>query len=266
MTNILVPIGNSADAHHTLQYAVDFAADFGANVFVMEVFNATSKTGTLANISEKIAENSKERVKAVIGQINAKDINIKIASYNGELVSGLNEINKELGIDLVVLAPRSNDIQEELFLGYTSGRIVKQTNIPTLVVPRGTKYVPFKNVLVAFKSGILKRKRTINPLIAITDKHRANVNLLLVKTPGYSDEDLMVNSALMDISSQLTITENGTTYQGVLEHFQSKHPDLLCVFRRKRGFFKKLWEKSTILKAEFSAPIPVLILSAKKDE
>ena len=265
MKNILVPVGSSKNALSHLQYAVDFASDFGGNVFVMEVFNATSKAGTLANVSEKIAESSKERLKGVINQIDAREIEIKIASYNGELVDGLNEIDKGLGIDLIILAPRSHDIQEELFLGYTSGRIIKQTDIPTLVVPRGTKYKAFKNVLVAFKSGILKRKRTIDPLITIIDKHRANVNLLLVKTPGYSDDDLKVNTALMDISSQLTITENPTTYQGVLEHFQSKHPDLLCVFRRKRGFFKKLWEKSTILKAEFSAPIPVLILSSKKD-
>ena len=69
----------------------------------------------------------------------------------------------------------------------------------------------------------------------------------------------------MDISEQLTLTENATTYQGVLEHFQSQHPDLLCVFRRKRGFFKKLWEKNTILKSEFFVKIPVLMLRVKKD-
>jgi len=87
----------------------------------------------------------------------------------------------------------------------------------------------------------------------------------MVKTPGYSDDDLMIDTALMDISSQLTFTENPTTYHGVLEHFQAQQPDLLCVFRRKRGFFKKLWEKSTISKSEFYAPIPVLVLSVKKD-
>lgn len=265
MKNILVPIGTSPDASETLQYAVDFATDFGAKVYVMEVFNVTSKTGTLANVSEKVAESGKERLKGVINQINAKQIDIKIASYNGEMVDGLKEIDKELGIDLIILAPRSNDIQEEAYLGHTSGKIVKQTNIPTLVVPKGTAYEAFHNILVAFKSGILKRKRILNPLITISEKHRSDVNLLLVKTPKYSDDDLKINTALMDISSQLTITENATTYLGVLEHFQSKHPELLCVFRRKRGFFKKLWEKSTILKSEFSVPIPVLILSTKKD-
>jgi len=265
MTNILVPIGTSTNAHETLQYAVDFATDFGANIYVMDVFNVTTKAGTLANISKKVEESSKERLKTVIDKINAKSISIKIATYNGKIATGLLEIDKELGIDLIILSPRSHDIQEELYLGNTSGKIVKQTDLPTLVVPRGTVYSTFNSVLVAFKSGIVKRKRILDPLVTITTKHRSTVSLLFVKTPGYSDDDLKVDTALMDISSQLTITENATTYQGVLEHFQSKHPDLLCVFRRKRGFFKKLWEKSTILKSEFFAPVPVLILSVKKD-
>jgi nucleotide-binding universal stress UspA family protein len=265
MNNILVPIGTSTDAYKTLQYAVDFASDFGAQIYVMEVFNVTSKTGSLANVSEKIADSGKERIKGIIDEIDAKQVDIKVVTYNGELADGINNLNKELEIDLIILAPRSHDIQEELYLGNTSGRIIKQTNIPALVIPKGTSYKAFENVLVAFKSGILKRKRILNPLMNITDRHKSNINLLLVKTPGYSDEDLQVNSALMDISSQLTISENATTYLGVLEHFQSKHPDLLCVFRRKRGFFKKLWEKSTILKSEFSVPIPVLVLGVKKD-
>lgn len=265
MMNILVPIGTSSNANETLQYAVDFAADFGAQVYVMEVFNATGKAGTLTNVTQKIAESGKERLKEVIAKVQTKDVSIKIASFNGELQDGLKEIDKGIGIDLIILAPRSNDIKEENYLGQTSGAIIKKTNIPTLIVPKGTAYKTFKTILVAFKSGILKRKRILNPLIEIKNKHKSSVNLLMVKTPGYSDDDLKINTALMDISSQLTFTENSTTYHGVLEHFQAQHPDLLCVFRRKRGFFKKLWEKSTISKSEFYAPIPVLVLSVKKD-
>ncbi|QLG45463.1 universal stress protein [Costertonia aggregata] len=265
MKHILVPVGTNPNAHETLQYAIDFASEFSSKIFMMDVFNVSAKTGSLANISEKVAESSKERLKEVIGKVDVKHIEVKIATYNGDIADGLNQIDKELGIDLIIVAPRSNDIKEELYLGHTTGKIIKQTNIPTLIVPRGTVFTPFKNILTAFKSGFLKRKRILDPLIMIKNQFRSKVDLLLVKTPGYSDDDLQVNSALMDISSQLTITENATTYLGVMEHFQSKHPDLLCVFRRKRGFFKKLWEKSTILKSEFSAPIPVLILSVKKD-
>lgn len=264
MKNILVPIGTS-NTGETLQYAVDFASEFSAQVFVMDVFTVSAKAGTLANISEKVAESSKERLREVIGKVDSKNATIKIATYNGDIIDGLKEIDKELGIDLIIIAPRSNAIKEELYLGNTTGRIIKKTNIPALIVPKGTVFTPFKTALTAFKSGILKKKRILEPLLSIQKKFDTLVSLLLVKTPGYDSDDLKVHPAIMDISEQLTITENATTYQGVLEHFQSHQPDLLCVFRRKRGFFKKLWEKSTILKSEFFVKIPVLMLRVKKD-
>ena len=119
--------------------------------------------------------------------------------------------------------------------------------------------------MTAFGSGILKRSRVLNPLVAIKDKFRSNITLLLVKRPGYSEDDLQINTAMLDLSQQVNITEQATTYLGVLEYFQKEEPDLLCVFRRKRGFFKKLWEKNTIPKSEFFVPIPVLVLSVKKE-
>ncbi|MGJ8735511.1 universal stress protein [Zobellia laminariae] len=266
MKHILVPIGISPDAHQTLQYAVDFAEQFGSQVYVMEVFNVSVGAGkSLANVTEKVAESGKERLKEVINKIDAKDVKITIATYNGSIVDGLKDIDNELGIDLIIMAPRSNDITEEFYLGYTSGKIIKQTDIPTLIVPKGHVMTPPKTILTAFKSGILKRNRILNPLLDIKKKFGSTVNLLLVKTPGYSDDDLRINTALMDASSQITMTEAPTTYLGVLERFESQQPDMLCVFRRKRGFFKKLWEKNTIQKSEFSSRVPVLVLSVKKD-
>jgi len=264
MKNILVPIGTS-NTGETLQYAVAFASEFSAQIFVMDVFAVSAKTGSLANISEKVAKSNKQRLKEVIDKVDSKNVTIKIATYNGDITDGLKEIDKELGIDLIIIAPRSNAIKEEYYLGYTTGRIIKKTNIPALIVPKATVFSPYKTALTAFKSGVLKKKRMLEPLVSIQKKFDMLVNLLLVKTPGYDKDDLKVNPALMDICLNLTITENPTTYLGVLEHFQSHKPDLLVVFRRKRGFFKKLWEKSTVLKSEFFAPIPVLILRVKKD-
>lgn len=264
MNNILVPIGTSSDSHETLQYAVHFAKEFDAQVYVMEVFSVTALTGNLTNVEEKVAKSSIEHLKEVIEKVDARGVEIKIATYNGDLIDGLREIDMELGIDLVIISPRSNDIKEELYLGNTSGRIIKRTDIPTLIVPKGTVFKPFTSILTAFASGVLKKGKVLEPLIAIKNKFGSKVNMLLVKNPGYTEEDLRIDPALMDISAQLTITEHATTYLGVLEHFQLKHPDLLCVFRRKRGFFKNLWEKNTILKSEFSVRIPVLVLSVKK--
>ena len=125
--NILVPIGTSSNANQTLQYAVDFAQDFGAEIYVMDVFNVSGKTGTLTNITQKVAENSKERLKEIVATVDTKDVSIKIASFNGELKDGLKEIDKGIGIDLIILAPRSiagdGKMHLELLLTYLINKL-----------------------------------------------------------------------------------------------------------------------------------------------
>jgi hypothetical protein len=92
----------------------------------MEAFNVKGAgAGTLANLQEKVAKSSKEHLKEIIDKVDAKEVDIKIATYNGDLIDGLISIDEELGIDLIIISPRSNDINEELYLGYTSGRVVK---------------------------------------------------------------------------------------------------------------------------------------------
>lgn len=264
MKKILVPVGTSPHAHETLQYAIDFANAFSAEVFAMDVFSVAPRAGKLSNISDKLSESGKNRVKELLTLVDTKDVKINIATYEGDLIDGVKEVAKELDIDLIIVASKSGDIKQELYLGPVTGRIIKRTDIPALIVPREMQFSPYKNILTAFKSGVLKKNRILNPLKSIQEVCGSTINLLFVKTPGYTEEDLQINTALMDLSSQITFSENATTYLGVLEHLQSKQPDLLAVFRRKRGFFKSLWEKNTIPKAEFAARIPVLVLSVKK--
>lgn len=126
MKHILVPIGTSPEIHKFLQYAVDFALDFQSQILVMEAFNAPSAPGTLVNISEKVAAQSKAHLQEVISQVDAKGISIKIATYNGSVVEGIKAIDKELGIDLIIMAPRTNDIKDVYYLGPTSGSIIKE--------------------------------------------------------------------------------------------------------------------------------------------
>ena len=265
MNNILVPIGNVSTAHETLQYAVDFAQTFSSTVYAMEVFSAPARSGSLTNISQKVEGISKERLKEVISMVDPKGVEIKIATYKGDLIDGLKEVDTELGLDLIIISTRCNDYQEEYYLGPTTGGIIKQTNIPTLIVPKGAVFSPYKSALTAFKSGILKDERILNPLKAIVGEFDTHVSLLMVKTPDTTEQDLEINPALKALGEKLTVTEQAKTYLGVLEHLKEEQPEILAVFRRKRGFFKALLEKNTILKSEFNSRVPVLVLSVKKD-
>lgn len=265
MKNILVPVGSSPNAVSHLQYAVDFAKTFGAKLFVVQIYDIYSKAGTMIKVDEILERESYNFLKAHIAKVDTKDVEIHIKTYKGKLVETIESRAKSLNIDLIMLEPRTNSIKEEVYLGKTSGRIIKQTNIPALIVPEGYVFKPIIYILMALKSAIINKEDALKPLLDIKDQFKSIVNLLLVKTPFHNDGDFDMDEKLTPIITNTTHTENATTFQGVLEHYKENDPDLLCVVRRKRGFFNKLWEKNTILKKDFqSNTLPVLVLSGLK--
>jgi len=131
-------------------------------------------------------------------------------------------------------------------------------------VPEGYTFNPVTHILMAVKSAIIRRDNVLITLKSIKNNFKTIVGLLLVKTPNYNEGDFEVNKELSELVDNVTKTENATTFQGVLEHFQSNNPDMLCVVRRKRGFFARKWEKNVILKKDFHSTRPVLVLSGLK--
>lgn len=265
MKNILVPVGSSKNVVCHLQYAIDFAKEFGATVYAVQIYNVSTKAGTLMKVDDILERGSKEYLDEVISKVDKKGVSVLSQSFKGDLVDTLEAIYKNLKIDLVLIEPRTNSIKEQVYLGKTSGRMVKQTDLPILIVPEGLKFEKIHTILMATKSAVIKRDHVLLPLIEIKRKFDANLKLLMVKTPFYKKEDFVVKPVLSEIVDKTVKTESPTTFQAVLENYKDLDPNMLCVVRRKRGFFKKLWEKNTILKKDFhSSTMPVLVLSGLK--
>lgn len=264
MKNILVPIGTSANVKSHLQYAVDFAKAVDARLYVVQVYNVYTKAGTMIKVDHILERESQDYLDNLISEVNTDGVEIITRVLKGSLIDTLELVCKKGDIDLMLIEPRTTSIKDEVFLGKTSGRIIKQTQIPTLIVPEDYKFKPVDRILMAVKSAIIRKEGVLNTLKSIKDSFNATVNLLIVKTPYYNEGDFDVNEELGSLVTNTTTSENATTFQGVLEHYKSNDPDMLCVVRRKRGFFMKKWEKNVILKRDFHSPIPVLVLRGMK--
>ncbi|WP_445954991.1 universal stress protein [Yeosuana sp.] len=265
MKNILVPVGTSQNTVSHLQYAVDFAEAFGAKLYIVHIYKVFTKAGTMINLDHILEQESKDFLNNLVSKIDTKKVEVIVKALKGDLIDTLEMVCKAAKIDLILIQPRTNSIREEVFLGKTSGKIIKQMKGPaSLIVPEGYIYKPIHNILIALKSAIVKKDNVLEPLKDFRDFYKPKVDLLLVKTPFHNEGDFDVNETLSSLVDNISTTENATTFQGVLRHYESHNPDLLCVVRRKRGFFTKKWEKNVILKKDFSSDIPVLVLSGLK--
>ncbi|SDB61108.1 Nucleotide-binding universal stress protein, UspA family [Flavobacteriaceae bacterium MAR_2010_188] len=265
MKNILVPVGSSRNAVSHLQYAIDFAKEFGAKVYVVQIYNVYTKAGTMIKVDHILERESLAFLKEHITKVDQKGVKVVIKTFKGKLVETLELVCKSLDIDLVVIEPRTNSVKERVYLGNTSGKMVKQTDLPVLIVPEGLVYKPIKSILMATKSAIIRRENVLDQLRDIKEKYSAELNLLLVKTAFFTEDDFIVNDELSSMVTNTVKTESPTTFQAVLENYKDYNPDILCVVRRKRGFFTKLWEKNSIMKKDFySSTMPVLVLKGLK--
>ncbi|MFP4844472.1 universal stress protein [Winogradskyella sp. PE311] len=265
MKTILVPVGSSKNATSHLQYAVDFAKAFGAKLYVVQIYNVYTKAGTMINVDSIIEKESKDFLDGHVASIDTKDVEVYTRTFKGKLVDTLEKVCDALEVDLIILEPRTNSIKDEVYLGKTSGKIIKRTQIPTLIVPEGYIYKPIVKILIALKSVVIKKEAVLKPLQSIKNQFKAVANILLVKTSRYKDGDFDFNEEFSGLITNTITAESPTTFQAVLEHYKNHDPDLLCVVRRKRGFFSKLWEDDIVLKKDFhSSKIPVLVLSGLK--
>jgi nucleotide-binding universal stress UspA family protein len=264
MKNILVPIGSSKNAVSNLQYAIDLAKVIDAKVYVVSVFKELSKAGGLSKLNTLLKEETFNRLEEVLSKVNKKGVTVIAHPIKGEILEGINRINNQIPINLMVLSPRSNSIKDEVYLGKTSGKLLKNTNVPILVVPEGAVFMPPKVMLMAFKNGRFEKDYILYPVHQLVTHFGTKVHILHVETPESTEEMKLVTENLKKLQTSYTKTENATTFQAVLENFQTFNPDIICVIRRKRGFFKKLWEKNEILKKEFHTSKPLLVLPVQE--
>jgi len=264
MKRILVPVGNLDNGATNLRYAVQFASLSGATVYLVNMYREFSKVGGLTKVNELIAEESEAQLQKVVDSVETGKVEVITRAIKGDPFDALNRISNQLEIDLMIVSPQSVGKSDEVFLGKVTGKIIKQTEIPVLVIPRDYIFRKIDVILMAFKSGQIKSDSILDTLATFKALFSAKLNLLHVVTPDNSGDDLKIDERLDKLMDNCKVTENATIFQGLLEHFQSNNPDMLCVIRRKRGFFQKLWEKNQIYKKEFHTSKPLLVLRGKE--
>ncbi len=252
MKNILVPIGSVENGKNNLQYAINFAAISGARVYVTCI-----KT-----------EHTETMLRQVLDEVpTIKDVQVVSKAISGNIFEGIQQLCNVLHIDLMILSPQSIDIKDEVYLGETTGKIVRESDIPLLIVPTGHLFRRFDTLLLAFKNAPIYSKGASDTLESMLAIFKSKLHLLHVVTPDTAANDRTLSDELQRLNGTVTVTENSTVFEGIVEHFNVINPEMLCVLRRKNktGFFRNLWKSNNqMLKREFHTTKPLLILKERE--
>ena len=262
MKRILVPIDFSSNSLNALNQALKIAKIFKAKIYVAHAYLARKRADTLKNVNKLLREEAEIELALVLKHLDIpKGISVKSKALKGEAVSAIEKYSNKICADLLVVGTQGEMNDPEVFLGPVSGGLVKQTDIPILIIPNQFTIDKFRTILFALKSMTIKHDDQLVPLKKVVKKLDASLHILQIKTPDHQPEDLEMSRNLKKLNAPITHIKGDNIYHGLSTHL-SEHAeiDLVCVMRRRRKFLELLFTRKLTKKDKFESGIPMLIL------
>lgn len=276
---ILVPTDFSKPAWNALVYGLNLFRNTECHFYILNVFKTELFSGDNApSLNYKAAfKNAKSEadkgLKKVLQGLQFRKENPK-HSFEGissaeELTDAVQEIVNKKGIDLIILGAAGEIAAINSAYDNSLSKLINKTeNCPLLVIPEShnlqresfTEIVFPTNFRYGFKI------KELDPVRLLAELIQTPIRILYVSEDGKPLNKTQEENkkALKEyLSGQMhsfhTLTQT-TSATGIHLFIESRDSSLLALYKRKQGFFSRLFAHSFVQDIDFSPKVPVLIL------
>lgn len=188
---ILVPCDFSESATQAYLFAMNMAAQTGAEVFVLKVldmafleetaFGFTSYYPDTSMINQLEDEDRKrfEQLKTK----HERQQNVTFSIIRGSVTNTIRRFIKENGVDMVIMGTVGASGWKELFIGSNTEKIVRFSTVPVIAVRRSQVISSIKNIVFPTTLA-LDQVDLVNRIKELQFFFSAKLHVLLVNTPS----------------------------------------------------------------------------------
>ena len=188
MKKILVPVDFSNHSNYALEVAAKIAKKHGSEIVALHMMGINDGVLT-RNESKNALEGmfymrlAEKRFLELLDHDYLKDVKISDTVHNFTNFSEINDIAKEMNIDLIVMGSHGTTGMKEVFVGSNTEKVVRTSDIPVLVIKhRSENFNPKSGIFACDflenSVGPYKRAKQIFDLFDI------NMQLLYINLAG----------------------------------------------------------------------------------
>lgn len=277
MKTILVPTDFSDGAFKAVEYAIQFAKDFGGKLIICHAFELPAQgVNLMIDISSELERNAKIELKklehSIKQSINTDGISIEYIALIGDLNDVLKTLSEKFDANLVIMGTKGeSDLASKLF-GTNTVSAIKHCKITLLVVPGKAAYTPIKNIAFAIDYLRPATDKTLKELRDIALHNNAKLSLVNVHTDGEIGEFIASVKDMQDwyqkelegVDIDFVFVENYAIEDGVFEFIHHNEIDMLAMITRKHSFFDEIFRKSISEELALHTNIPLLTMHEGK--
>lgn len=277
MNIILVPTDFSPVAKNAAKYAISLASDLRAKKIIFynayqaipPVINEPSAPAIPVMDLDTMQDISRTSLKHFTSEMKAicpPEVQIEQITEYAAIAIDINEICKKTGAEIVVMGITGASKIEEILIGSTALSVVKNTDVPVIIVPDGASYSSIKNVMLACDFKKVAETIPVKLLKNILNITGASLNVLNVYesekelSADKTKQQELLNSLLNEYSPRFHFVNNTDFISGINNFVDDHHIDLIIAIPKKHGILDGLFRERHTKKLAFHSHIPLMYI------
>lgn len=276
MKKILVPTDFSDCANEASEIAIEIALKTGAEVYFLHI-HYTIPVGSHVHVDteggRRISNDAAKEghAKSQLHQLvkEAEGHGVR-ANQMFVLDTGYEKIQNYIepfGIDFIIMGTHGSHGIKEIFVNTNSQKIIRESNVPVLVVKENTTW-PMQNIVFAssFEEDVQQPFRTV---VDFADLSEANIHLLYVNVPFAFQETDVIMKKMHEFhktcprggTCSMNIFNSLNEERGILKFAKSVNADLIALTTHGRHGFLHLMAKSITENLANHSTLPILSIN-----
>ncbi len=256
MRKIIVPVDFSEYSENALKTAVHIAKKNNAEIIVVHMleleetyfFQSESYIAEQFAFYTKLAEKNFEKF---LDKDYLKDVKVSYIIKHNKIFKELNKVVDEESADLIVMGSQGASELKEVFIGSNTEKVVRNSDVPVLVVKEEPVLTDFKKVLFALDFDI-SEVRAYKEAVRLFEKLGCEVKLLYVNTPDARfrttvEQEKHVEKFLAKVEKkhEVKFIDHHSMEDGVFEQIPVEKSDLIALVTHSRKGLDYLFKNTS---------------------
>lgn len=240
MKTIIVPIDFSEQSEYALKAAASLSKKHGSEILALHMLELneamiSSSEGFHPEQTVFLLKMAEKRITEFLNKPYLVDVKVTPIIKHFKVFSEVNDIAEKHKADLIIMGSHGSDGLKEIFVGSNAEKVVRNSNIPVLVIKDELEDFKVDSFVFAcaFKEESLP---AFYKAQEFASKLSASLNLVYINTPGdnfLSNQDAYenINSFMQKANAgkEVTIYNDYSVERGVLNYSESIHADIIGI-------------------------------------
>lgn len=240
MKKIIVPVDFSEQSEFALEAAAQLADKHGAEIFALHMLELSD---TLTTTNDEVQQQqailylkaAEKRFHSFLDKPYLQGIKLTPIVKHFKVFDEINEVAQKHNVDLVVMGSHGTDGLSEIFYGSNAEKVVRNSEIPVLVVKNRQQELKMDTIVFAsdFKEESLS---AFSRAKDFADSLAAKLDLVYINTPGSSflstkDAYERINQFLTkaNVGLEVEIYNDYSVEKGILSYSAANNVDAIAI-------------------------------------